>query len=141
MVGGISTGAKGRNSRSSDCSWSSSSASGGSDHRSRAERSGGAGGQGGGHPQHIPHTLPNPHPALGQTPTFSLQFLHPHCFLGRETQEDLHSCGSPGPHPHLPYPFLPQPWTRWPSLPRKPSTRLLTRPRRLSPVLGKNSAS
>uniref|UniRef100_A0ABI0NN42 Adiposis regulatory factor n=2 Tax=Bos TaxID=9903 RepID=A0ABI0NN42_BOVIN len=37
--------------------------------------------------------------------------------------------------------FLPQPWTRLPRLPRKPSTRLLTRPLRLSRVLGKNLAS
>lgn len=94
-----------------------------------------AGGQEGGQPQHTPHpTQPSPRNALSSGAP--LPTLLPGD--GDPGQANPTGLWFPGEGPHLVSPFLPQPWTRWPNPPRKPSTRLLTRPLRLSQVLGKN---
>lgn len=119
---------------SSDCGRSVGPASGGSGHRSRTERSGGLVGRRVGAAAQSP-----PWAALARTPLCPegpLPTLLPGD--GDPGQPNPPGLWFLGPGSHLLSPFLPQPWTRWPSPPRKPSTRLLTRPLRLSQVLGKN---
>ncbi|XP_063583639.1 adipogenesis regulatory factor isoform X1 [Pongo abelii] len=82
------------------------------DQATEAGQKGLVGLEGGGQPQHTSHSPP--HPGWGPGTSSPLQ---------------------------SPLSTMPQPWTSWPRPPRKPSTRLLTRP--LTPSLGsgKNSAS